>query len=176
MPPKARGGGKKGPPPPSYTETDVSEFRAVTGCDSDAAARRSLAATRGDVSEAIIRYLEVHASSPKASPRRRYRRGLAGRAASRPICTSPSVSAWTEKTYTTQPRGPQPSSLISQPRWARRDRTKTGGSRRSPRSSRHRRRPRTRRKDGRGRSCPSRVPTRVPTYSKTRSSRRTRVA
>ena len=65
MPPKARGGGKKGPPPPSYTEADVSEFRAVTGCDSDAAARRSLAATRGDVSEAIIRYLEVHASVPK---------------------------------------------------------------------------------------------------------------
>ena len=65
MPPKARGGGKKGPPPPSYTEADVSEFRAVTGCDSDAAARRSLAATRGDVSEAIIRYLEVHAAVPK---------------------------------------------------------------------------------------------------------------
>ena len=65
MPPKARGGGKKGPPPPPYTEADVAEFRAVTGCDSDAAAKRSLASTRGNLSEAVLRYLDVHAAVPK---------------------------------------------------------------------------------------------------------------
>ena len=65
MPPKARGGGKKGPPPPPYTEADVAEFRAITGCDSDAAAKRSLASTRGNLSEAVLRYLDVHAAVPK---------------------------------------------------------------------------------------------------------------
>ena len=65
MPPKARGGGKKGAPPPPYTEADVAEFRAITGCDSDAAAKRSLASTRGNLSEAVLRYLDVHAAVPK---------------------------------------------------------------------------------------------------------------
>lgn len=71
MPPRGRGGGdgKRAPPPPrpSFTDADVSAFRAVTGAD-DAQAVRALRSSGGSVEDAVNRHLDIHSHGGRSLP------------------------------------------------------------------------------------------------------------